>query len=658
VNTVLFADQNGVHPIPYRQNLFSGKVSWTPRTEHQLTFRVGTERSLQVSGAGPRFAPSTWHFGHYSFASLNGNHNWVVGGAALNELVVQYSDATIDIPRTTLGPSIATADLSTRGGSTIAPQRTEQTKWQLRDDFSWTASGLGGLVHQFKAGGSWIHEPRLFVSTTQGNSGLITITDDRPDARVTIVQVFGGNLEGNLPMEQFGLHIQDDWRVANRLTLNLGVRWDYVSGQPIDQSASLNFQALQAAGSTGRFSGTILQDFGAEPRSDRDNVQPRFGAVYDVRGDGRDVIRGGWGIYSDFGFISSNASGAVYDALGGGGTTFFLQVPGGILKPDGTPFGIADPILILEPQNTIRGVPRFGDVLTPLLEQPYTRQASLGWARAIGGGTVVSADYVRADGRDLNMKVRPNVLVDGQRFLAGLDVQPSTNSNLRVAVSDGRSRYDALIVALRRRLQRGVDVTASYTLAKATSTIGTASDEPAQNLIQDIRDPWGAVQDAPSYRTDSRHQVSISGIVQLPGALQIAPIYYYRSALPVHTIVGTDVNGDTIANDKSVLAYRFIDVDATGAPAYEEIGTCDTVLCSRRASFSQLNLRVSRTFRVGGMVRLEAIGEVFNLLNAKNPSHAFLQRRNDAAFMKPSAYAGDAGQPEQRVGQIGLRLTF
>ena len=67
---------------------------------------------------------------------------------------------------------------------------------------------------------------------------------------------------------------------------------------------------------------------------------------------------------------------------------------------------------------------------------------------------------------------------------------------------------------------------------------------------------------------------------------------------------------------------------------------------------------------LGGAVRAEAIAEVFNLLNAKNPSIPLTTRRLGAtgapltSFMQPNAYAGDIGQPEQRVGQIGFRLTF
>jgi hypothetical protein len=79
-----------------------------------------------------------------------------------------------------------------------------------------------------------------------------------------------------------------------------------------------------------------------------------------------------------------------------------------------------------------------------------------------------------------------------------------------------------------------------------------------------------------------------------------------------------------------------------------------------------MNLRVSRSFALhaGGATRVEAIAEVFNLFNAKNPFIPLTSRRLSAggaalsSFMQPTAFAGDFQQPEQRVGQIGFRITF
>ena len=83
-------------------------------------------------------------------------------------------------------------------------------------------------------------------------------------------------------------------------------------------------------------------------------------------------------------------------------------------------------------------------------------------------------------------------------------------------------------------------------------------------------------------------------------------------------------------------------------------------------SIQQLNLRVARGFKIGARTQIEAIGEVFNLFNSENPD-GFVTRRYtgptpspapNPTFMQPTTFAGDFRQPEQRVGQLGLRFTF
>jgi hypothetical protein len=213
-------------------------------------------------------------------------------------------------------------------------------------------------------------------------------------------------------------------------------------------------------------------------------------------------------------------------------------------------------------------------------------------------------------------------------------------------------------------MSHGVDLTASYTLSEATSTIGTANDELDQNYIQDVQNPLAPVQNAPSIRTDARHRISISAVVQAPWGIQVAPFYLYRSGLPLFTFEGIDTNGDGNVNDITPRAYQYTGLNDDGTAAFEETGACESVNCSRRAGFSQLNVRFSKSFNLGSRMRLEAIGEVFNLFNAKNPAWALTTRRLSAtgaslaAFMQPTAFAGDFQQPEQRVGQVGFRFTF
>ena len=163
--------------------------------------------------------------------------------------------------------------------------------------------------------------------------------------------------------------------------------------------------------------------------------------------------------------------------------------------------------------------------------------------------------------------------------------------------------------------------------------------------------------------------MTASAIVQLPYEFRVATIFWYRSALPVTTFEGIDLNADGVSNDHTPIAYRYTGLNEDGSARFEEAGACETVNCSRRAPFSQVDLRISRSFRSFGTSRIEVIAEVFNLFNATNPFIPVSTTRMGVTppattpaqlgtFMQPSAYAGDLGQPEQRVGQVGFRFTF
>jgi hypothetical protein len=666
VNTLgLFPAEDGVYDVPFRENLFTAKATATVGPEHYVAVRYGLDRNSQPAGAALRAARSSWATSSNRYHSLNANHNWVMAGSNLNEFVFQYSTFVNDIPATSATPHLRFPNGVTAGTSPVAPQGTEQTKWQFRDDFSWTSTGLGGLGHFFKAGVNWIHEPHLFVRVSQGTSGIFFLGANDLNGPVTSLFVIGGHTELNIPVDSYSLFMQDDWRMNTRLTMNLGLRWDYTAGIPFNQDRNPNFQVLQAAGLSGRFAGTALEDFGQDTRGDKDNLQPRLGFVYDLHGAGREIIRGGWGIYTESAYTNANVLTAAIDAGGGGGPIFVASAPAGIRRPDGSFFRVTDPLSIIAAQNLVNPniPPLAGEVVSPRLEQPYTHQFNLGWAREIDPSSSVSVDYVRVNGHDLNLRLRPNAVVGGRRYLGDLPIQPNS-IGFRTAISKGRSRYDGLIAAVRRRMSSGLDLNASYTRARATSDVGTAYDEIVQNLVQDVTDPFADVQNGPSTRTDALQRITISAIIEAPWGVRVSPIYMRRSPLPVHTFEGIDLNGDRNVNDMTAQAYRFTGLDDDGTATFEETGDCETVNCSRRAPFSQLNLRVSRAFPVYGGIRVEAIAEMFNVFNAKNPFIPLTTQRLSPAgaplssFMQPTAFAGDFQQPEQRVGQVGFRITF
>ena len=664
----LFPGEDGVYPTPVRENLFTGKMTSNVTAAQYLSVRYGRNTNSQPYGATLRNAPSAWSTSENTFNSINVNHNWVLAGSKLNEFIFQYADFGNHIPLSSDDPWLIFPNGVRSGANPNTPQTTQQKKWQFRDDFSWSITGMGGLGHDLKAGVNWIHEPTLFATFNGGAAPQLTLNADSLSSTVRNVTFQGGAADINIPLDLYAVFIQDDWRLNDRMTLNLGLRYDYVDGMPLDQSANPNFQAFQAAGQAGRFANfPLLEEFGQSTRNDGDNIQPRIGLAWDLTGTGRNVVRAGWGVYNDFGYTNSNILFPAIDVAGGHGQVFFVNNATGIVKPDGSFYTPADPISSIAHLNEVDASlsPLFGQIASPRLEQPYTRQTNVGFARQIDSTTALTVDYVRVDGRDINIRFRPNTRIDGgPRRLADLAVRPNTLS-LRTAVSKGESTYDGLIIGLRRRMSHGFDLTASYTLSKAESIIGTANDELDANNIQDATDPFNAVNNGPSSRTDARHRVTFSAVVQAPWGIQVAPIFIYRSALPTLTFEGTDINNDSNTNDITARAYKFTGLNDDGTATFEDVGPCETVNCSRRAPFSQLNLRLSKAFRFGGTTRVEAIAEVFNLFNAKNPALPITSQRvnattgaQQASFMQPVAYAGDFQQPEQRIGQIGFRISF
>jgi hypothetical protein len=218
-------------------------------------------------------------------------------------------------------------------------------------------------------------------------------------------------------------------------------------------------------------------------------------------------------------------------------------------------------------------------------------------------------------------------------------------------------------------MDHGIQLSAWYSLSESLSTTGNSGDELDLINIQNSADPFNDVQLGPSRRSDSRHRLTLSAIVNAPWGIQVSPIWRYRSALPVNTIEGIDLNNDGVNDDIPERAFAF---DGVGNPA-KDIGPCKTINCGRGASLNQLNLRLSKSFPLMGRLRLEAIGEVFNLFNSKNPSgfgpdtqfrdsRVLLNANGTTSpnprFLQPATYAGDFQEPEQRVGQIGFRVVF
>ena len=296
------------------------KVTANINPQNYLSVRYGRNENSQPYGADAAAPPSGWGDSKNKFNSINVNHNTVLGGSTLNEFIFQYADFGNNILPHSPTPRQTFPNGVTVGQNPNTPQTTQQKKWQFRDDFSWTTSGMGGIGHAFKAGVNWIHEPHA-VHHVQHRQGRLHVHAPGQHARTVRSATVTRN-GGAAARTSRSISTRSTSRTTggsrSRLTINVGLRYDVIDGFQIDQSRQPELREDAGRGRAPACSTGIkgLENFGKEPKEDTNNWQPRIGFAYDLRGDGKDVIRGGWGIYQDVGYTNSNVLFPAIDATG------------------------------------------------------------------------------------------------------------------------------------------------------------------------------------------------------------------------------------------------------------------------------------------------------------------------------------------------------
>jgi len=640
----LFPDKDGVYDTPYTENLAVAKLTHQFNSQNYLAVRYGYNDNSQTYGASPNSPPESWGLSTNTFHSVNANLNSSMGGGKLNEFVFQYSYFLNHIAENSNLPTETFPNGVSIGQSINTPQSTEQHKYQFRDDLTLIKGN-----HELKVGASFIYEPVLDITFSTGQQPQYTHLGDSRNSPISnigyngsIGGASGGNI-GAIPNNQYAFYLQDTWRVGSRLILDLGLRYDLVTGFAFDQDNNIIFSELQAAGRAGAFKvGGLpcpcpgLDEFGQEPAEDKNNIAPRVGFSYDVSGSGHFVLRGGYGRYYDFAYTNANILFAVIGAQSSFGAIYANNDTSGIKNADGTLFQVGQPLPANELANAAAPLP--SHAASPRIKQPYQDQANLGFAWALGNGFAVELEGVYAQGGDLGTRPNLNLRIDGgPRRLVG--VLPTTgNVNFRVDTSAGVSHYKGATVSIKKRWDGNLQLLGWYTLSSASSSTSLrATDEFGEYNVLNMFDPYKDDQEAPT-RSDSRHRFTVSGTWSPGAGFYISPVFRYKSKAPYNVITGVDANRDgTTTNDLPA-----------GVTSYNS---------ARGAEFKQFDLRASKKFNLGSHARMEVIGEIFNLFNAENPG-GFVATMTARNFGQPTEYAGDFQRGEQRVGQIGIRFEF
>lgn len=644
----------GAFGTPFTDELITGKATMNATAAQFLQLRYGYQKNSDIYGASTRALPSSLGITTNKYDSILGGHSWQIGSDKLNDFIIQHTTFKNAIAAASDDPSLRYPNGTTVGQNVNTPQSTNQKKTQFKDDFNWSTT-LGGHRHDWKTGVNYVHEPTLGGDFTVGTTGQYTLQANDPNSPVTDITINGGFSGNETPIDEYSVYLQDDWGLTNRVTLNVGLRYDLWTGFDLNQADNPLWQILK---NQRTYSEPIYKEFwGANDKlsNDTNNWAPRLGLSWDMTGSGSRILRCGVGRFYDFPYTNATILFPASDVQSIFGTVYQNSDPSGIKNTDGTFWHPGQPLPPNQAPPLKRPTP--ANVASPTVTNvPYSDQLSLGYSWEVSPSFGVNLEAVGSWYKDIPFRSRANPSLDanGQplrnangnlvRRFAAL----GAGNNFRLWLGGGKARYYGGNIGLHGRVSNKLELQGFYTLSSTRGNILcgadefrlTCQDQPSYRaLAGDVSmnplDPWCDKCFGP-LNTDSRHRFTLSAVYSAPFGINVSGVARYRTGLPYTRVSGSDLNGDIFRQDLIPGASNVND--------------------ARGSSFSQVDVRVSKEFRFASSYGIELIGEIFNIFNSDNPQRYGL---TNGAYV-PTAYAGTdptvAGG--QRLAQLGVRVRF
>jgi outer membrane receptor protein involved in Fe transport len=636
--TVIFPDVSPTLSVPFEDEMITGKATWAISSRQQLQGRYGSQQYSDIYSAQALSTPDNVGILNSEYASMLVGHTGQFGTSIVNDFLYQYSTFENSILPASDAPTETFANGVNAGANVNTPQTTEQIKHQFKNDLGWTTT-LGDDRHDFKVGVNWIHEPTLGGSFSSNLGGRYFYAGNTRDSAITRIEFNSGFSSFSIPVDQYSIYAQDDWQLTDKLLLNLGLRYDLWDGYDFDQTGNSLWQALR---SQTTYNEPYLQAFregSGTVESDDDNWGPRLGFTYDLMGDARQIIRGGWGKYFDFPYTNATLLFPTIVVQSNFGASYLNADAAGIRNADGSLYRIGQPL----PPNqlvSVAAVPN--EVASPTIAAPESTQISLGYSFEVTNNVGLTLDLVNIEYENIPYRFRGNPTINGARRFPQF-------GNFRIWQGDGEAEYKGVNLGIRSRMTDRFELQGFYTWSEATGNVLAGADEfrltnathqPDLSAVPDQSiNPFDPNCDAcfGPLNTDATHRVTMSALYRAPWAINVGTIIRYRSGLPYTEWTGTDIDGDGFAFD---------------LPA-----GVDHVNNLRGDDLTQVDLRLSREFSFGRGVGVEVLAEIFNLLNEENPAR-YVGNRAANNFQQPTVFAGDPLQPEQQLLQLGLRVRY
>ncbi|MFN7930632.1 MAG: TonB-dependent receptor [Blastocatellia bacterium] len=590
---------------------------------------------------------------------------------------------------------------------------------QINDNVTWSRG-----AHSFKFGFDF-RNVRLFRGAANTPRGNLTFSGDIAGTGFAAFLLgypsSTGTPEG-LPLTEtrqnrFAGYVTDDWKATRKLSLNLGLRYEY-------NTAAVDITGLwRSLSFTTRTNNlpTVIPNIGQEYAFYEPNKKlfmPRLGFAY--RPTDNWVVRGGLGIYynvhqlNNYTILNLNPpkSGTANfaNSATGGRITNAANQP---ILTFAAPFGTVNP-------TSATGI----NALDPANNQPYITQWSLDVQRRLPGGIVLTTGYVGNKGTHIDQTVElnapaPSILANpgGRRpipsFADGVGGPTRPLNRLRWLSSDGNSWYHALQVNAQKRFSKGLSMNLSYTWGRAMGE-GYGRNEGGGAIPNSYQNPKDRASEKTRYGFDFQHSAVLSFLYELPtlaafkdnaakhvfGGWQLNSITVLRTGLPfsvtqnntINTIEG-HVRPDLISNPKldKPTVDKWFNPDAYRVVTCAQPGGTDAAGVARNAylagfchygsaghavlegpGFKNVDFSLLKNISFTERTRLQFRWEIFNIFNTPqfavpnsglNAAPALLPATAGGAF--PTQITASRGPgaitslvAPMRQMQFGLKLLF